>query len=188
MEEFFESAAAFRDWLAENHRSAAYLWVGFHKKATGRPTLTWPEAVDEALCYGWIDGLRKGMDGERYRIRFTPRRRDSTWSAVNLKRVPELVADGRMQPEGLAVYAGRRADKAEQYSYERQQAALDEESLAHFQSHPEAWEFWCAQPPGYRKQATWWVISAKKAETRQRRLDTLIEDSRQGRLIKALAR
>lgn len=185
---FFESPAAWREWLERNHETARCLWVGFHKKATGRPTLTWPESVDEALCFGWIDGLRKGLDGERYRIRFTPRRPDSTWSAVNLKRVPELQAQGRLRAPGLAAYEARRPDKAEQYSYERQQAALDEESEQQFRAQARAWEFFCGQPPGYRKQAIWWVMSAKKPETRQRRLARLIEDSAEERLIRQLGK
>ncbi len=122
---FFAAPADFRAWLAANHATAGELWVGFYKKATGRPSITWPESVDQALCYGWIDGLRKSLGDESYAIRFTPRRPGSNWSAVNLKRVAELIELGQMQPAGLAVYDGRDPAKAEQYAYERNHAALD---------------------------------------------------------------
>ena len=185
---FFPTAADFRTWLAEHHDRHDVLWVGFHRKATGRPSMTWPESVDEALCYGWIDGLRKSVDDEAYKIRFTPRRPGSHWSLVNLERVSALIEEGRMEPAGMTAYEARDPDNSGRASYEREKADLSADQIATFKSRPVAWEFWCAQPPGYRKQATWWVISAKREDTRERRLATLIEDSANGLRIKQLRR
>ena len=186
---FFATPADFRTWLEAHHQTAAELWVGFHKKGTGRPSITWPEAVDEALCVGWIDGVRKSVDAERYAIRFTPRKARSTWSAVNLRRVPELIREGRMRPAGLAAYERRAEDRSGVYSYEqRGEARFDEEAEREFRAHPKAWEFFQAQPPGYRKMVTWWVVSAKREETRRKRLATLIDDSAHGRRIAGLQR
>jgi uncharacterized protein YdeI (YjbR/CyaY-like superfamily) len=174
---FFAAPERFRSWLAANHATAAEVLVGFHKEGSGRPSMTWPESVDEALCYGWIDGVRRGLDEESYTIRFTPRKTRSKWSAVNLRRVPELIADERMQPAGLAAYE-RRTEAG--YSYERNAAELSGEQEARFRANPEAWEFWQAQPPGYRKLNTFRVVSAKRAETQPKRLDALIEASAHG--------
>ncbi len=185
---FFATPDEWREWLKQHHQKETALWVGFHKKASGQPSIDWPQSVDEALCYGWIDGLRRGIDEHTYKIRFTPRRADSTWSAVNLKRFEELRRENRVQPAGLAIWESRQPEKAELYSYERQEAQLSDEHLAEFRKTPEAWRFFEQQPPGYRKTASWWVISAKKEETRQRRLQTLIEDSQAGRLLKQLQR
>jgi uncharacterized protein YdeI (YjbR/CyaY-like superfamily) len=162
--------------------------VGYYKKTTGRPSITWPESVDEALCYGWIDGLRRSIDEEAYQIRFTPRRPGSHWSRVNLGRVVALIGEGQMTPEGLAVYESRDREKAGQYSYERGEVAFFAEQVASFEAHPEAWAFWSAQPPGYRRLATSWVVSSKREDTRSRRLATLIEDSANGLRIKQLRR
>ena len=184
---FFANPAAWRRWLDAHHASATELWVGFHKRATGRPSLTWPEAVDQALCYGWIDGIRRRIDDERYAIRFTPRRKGSVWSVVNLRRVAELSAAGLMRPAGLAAHAGVRESRI--YSYEQRKAASFPPAMARrFRSAAEAWRFFQAQPPSYRQPATWWVVSAKKPETRERRLATLIADSAAGRRIRHLAR
>jgi uncharacterized protein YdeI (YjbR/CyaY-like superfamily) len=186
---FFASAEDFREWLAANHASATEQWVGFYRKATGRPSVTWPESVDEALCVGWIDGIRKRIDESSYKIRFTPRKRGSTWSAVNIARVAELQRAGRMQPAGLAAFAARTEAKSAIYAYEqRTNAKLDEPSEAEFRKNPGAWEFFKQQPPWYRRTACWWVISAKKPETRAKRLATLIADSAECRTLKHLTR
>jgi len=185
---FFPTAAVFRHWLAEHHDSERELWVGFYKKGTGRPSITWPESVDEALCFGWIDGLRKSIDGEAYMIRFTPRRIGSIWSRVNLERVAVLIQEGRMTPGGIAAYEARDPEKTDRYSFEQDTLRLSREQEREFRRHPEAWAFWKAQPPGYRKQATGWVVGAKREETRARRLETLIEDSANGLRIKELRR
>jgi uncharacterized protein YdeI (YjbR/CyaY-like superfamily) len=184
---FFATPAEFRAWLKKHHASASELWVGFYKKGSGRPSITWPEAVDEALCVGWIDGIRKSIDDESYRIRFTPRKPQSTWSAVNLARVEALTREGRMLPAGLKAFEKRKEAKTGIYAYEQRKAAeLDEASEQRFRSDPEAWEYFQSRPPGYRKTAIWWVVSAKKEETRRKRLEQLIEDSRNQRPIPQL--
>jgi uncharacterized protein YdeI (YjbR/CyaY-like superfamily) len=186
---FFATPAGFRAWLEKHHDQSQALWVGYYKKATGKPSITWPESVDEALCFGWIDGLRKRVDEESYMIRFTPRKATSTWSAVNIERVAELIAQERMHPAGLKAFEKRTAGKSGAYAYEQREAAqLDVAQEQQFRANPQAWEFFQAQPPWYRKTATWWVISAKKEATRQKRLATLIEDSAQGRTIGPLTR
>lgn len=184
---FFASPAEFRQWLDENHRTAAELWVGFYKKATGRPSMTWSESVDEALCFGWIDGIRKTIDEESYVIRFTPRRPNSNWSNVNLRKMDELLAAGRVSEAGRAAFAARDAKKADAYSFEqRAEASLTPDQERTFRANPAAWSFFEAQPAGYRRTATWWVVSAKKESTRSRRLATLIADSEAGRRIALL--
>lgn len=184
---FFATPAEFRAWLEKHHSSTSELWVGFYKKGSGRPSITWPEAVDEALCVGWIDGIRKSIDEESYRIRFTPRKPRSTWSAVNLARVEALTREGRMRPAGLEAFAKRKEAKTGIYAYEQRKAAeLDEASEQRFRSDPEAWEYFQSRPPGYRKTAIWWVVSAKREETRRKRLEQLIEESRNQRPIAQL--
>lgn len=184
---FFATPAEFRAWLKKHHSSTSELWVGFYKKGSGRPSITWPEAVDEALCVGWIDGIRKSIDEESYRIRFTPRKPRSTWSAVNLARVEALTREGRMRPAGLEAFAKRKEAKTGIYAYEQRKAAeLDEVSEQRFRSDPEAWEYFQSRPPGYRKTAIWWVVSAKREETRRKRLEQLIEESRNQRPIAQL--
>ena len=185
---FFKTPAGFRRWLQSNHEKTDELWVGFHKKASGKPSLTWPESVDEALCFGWIDGLRKSIDSTSYRIRFTPRRPGSIWSAVNIRRAKALIKEGRMAPAGLAAFKERDEARSIRYSYERDAAELGDTYEAILRLNKEAWSFFQAQPPGYRKTATWWIISAKKEETRLRRLQTLIDHSTAGRLIPPLTR
>jgi uncharacterized protein YdeI (YjbR/CyaY-like superfamily) len=175
---FFATPEKFRAWLEKNHESARELWVGFHRKATGRPSITWPESVDEALCFGWIDGIRKSIDESSYMIRFTPRKKDSSWSLVNLGRVEVLKREGRMRPAGLKAYDERAEEKSGIYSYEqRKNAALDAAMEKEFRKNAEAWKFFQAQPPGYRKLAAWYVISAKQEATRRKRLVRLIADS-----------
>jgi uncharacterized protein YdeI (YjbR/CyaY-like superfamily) len=186
---FFAAPAELGAWLAEHHATARELWVGFHKVATGRPSLTWPESVDEALCWGWIDGVRKSLGAESYVIRFTPRKAGSIWSAVNIRRMGELIAADRVAPAGMAAFAARTADKSAIYAYEqRQSATLDAEAEARFRAQPGAWELFCALPAWYRRTATYWVVSAKKPETRERRLAELISRSAAGLPIKELDR
>ena len=184
---FFSSPAEFRAWLEEHHGTASELWVGYYKKATGKPTMTWPEAVDEALCFGWIDGKLQRIDEERHRQRFTPRRRGSNWSAVNIAKVAELRAQGRMTAAGEAAFAARRDDRSAVYSYERRhEATFDGEQEAAFRAHEAAWAWFSNQSVSYRQLATFWVVSAKRPETRAKRLATLIECSAAGRRVPAL--
>ena len=186
---FFASPAELRAWFEAHHATAGELWVGFHRKRTGRPTVTWPEAVDEALCVGWIDGVRRTVDADRYAIRFTPRTARSTWSAVNIARANVLIAEGRMRPAGLAAWERRTDERSAIYSYEQRHAAMLERSeQAAIDANPAAREFWERQPPSYRKTATYWIVSAKRPATRARRLAQLIEDSAAGRRIAPLAR
>jgi uncharacterized protein YdeI (YjbR/CyaY-like superfamily) len=186
---FFATPADFRAWLEANHEKQAELLVGFYKVGSGRPSITWPESVDEALCFGWIDGVRRSLDAKSYTIRFTPRQPRSNWSAINIKRVEELRAAGKMTEAGLRAFEQRSDDKSAVYSYEqRQNAKLPPEFEARFQASSEAWSYFQAQPPWYRRTATYWVTSAKREETRRRRLDTLIADSAAGRSIGPLTR
>jgi uncharacterized protein YdeI (YjbR/CyaY-like superfamily) len=185
---FFAAASQFRRWLERHHGTAAELWVGYHKKATGLPSITWPESVDEALCFGWIDGVRKSIDEHRYAIRFTPRRSGSTWSAVNLERAAALIEAGRMHAAGLAAHQARREDRTSLYSFEQQEVRFAPQHEARLRRNRAAWTFWQAQPPGYRRTATWWVESAKQEETRLRRLERLIADCAAQRRIAPLAR
>jgi uncharacterized protein YdeI (YjbR/CyaY-like superfamily) len=181
---YFTEAAALRRWFAA-HPDADELWVGFHKKASGKPSVTYQEAVDEALCVGWIDGVRKGGE-TTWSIRFTPRRPRSIWSAVNLRRAKELIAAGRMRPAGLAAYQTRDEKRANLYSFEQKTAELTPAQQAQFRKNKRAWAFWERQPPGYRKTASWLVISAKKDETKARRLATLIAHSAKGERLPQL--
>ena len=185
---FFSTPAEFRAWLAEYHETASEVWVGYYKKATGKPTMTWSEAVDEALCFGWIDGKLQRIDEERHRQRFTPRRPTSNWSAVNVAKVEVLREQGRMAPAGEAAFAARREDRTAVYSYERRhEAAFDADQEATFRASERAWEWFEAQPPSYRTMATFWVVSAKRPETRAKRLATLVECSGEGRRVPPLA-
>ena len=177
---FFESGADFRRWLEANHATAREIFVGFHKKGSGKGGITYPEALDEALCFGWIDGVRKSVDDASYTIRFTPRRPGSVWSAVNLKRAEELERAGRMAAPGLKEFHGRDPRKSGLYSYENRPSELDAGLAAKFKTNAKAWDFFQAQPPGYRRVAIFWVMEAKKEETRLRRLDQLVSLSEQG--------
>ena len=179
---FFATPAALRAWFAKNHASSQEQWIGFYKKSSGRPSITWPESVDEALCFGWIDGLRKTIDGESYKIRFTPRRATSNWSAVNTARVAELTREGRMRPGGLKAFALRKAAKSGIYAYEnRKSAALDKAAEQQFRSNRKAWEFFQRQPASYRQNVIWSLVTAKKEETRQKRIEKLIAACAAGR-------
>jgi uncharacterized protein YdeI (YjbR/CyaY-like superfamily) len=180
---FFATPEKFRAWLEKNHASEKELLVGFYKRDSGKPSITWPESVDEALCVGWIDGIRRTIDDVSYTIRFTPRTLKSKWSAVNIKRVGELTKLGRMKPAGLAVFEKRDASQSEGYSYERKEAQLDAAMEKKFRANKAAWTFWEKQPPYYRRTLSWWVISAKREETRAKRLEQLIAASAEGRRI-----
>lgn len=186
---FFATPAKFRAWLRKNHGQATELWVGFYKKGSGRPSIDWNQSVDEALCFGWIDGLRKSIDDQAYRIRFTPRRRTSIWSQKNLKRIKELIAEGRVQPAGLEIYEARDQEKIRAYSFEQEgQPELDPVYAKQLKAVSEAQVFFDALSPSVRKSVIGWVQSARRAETRQRRLEVLIDCSRRGELIPPLRR
>jgi uncharacterized protein YdeI (YjbR/CyaY-like superfamily) len=186
---FFATPEDFRAWLEAHHDTESELLVGFHKKGSGRPSITWPESVDQALCFGWIDGVRRGIDGDSYSIRFTPRKPRSTWSAVNVRRVGELTELGLMRPAGVAAFERRGDDRTAIYSYEQRKTAhLDADQERRFRANPGAWEWFQAQPAGYRRTASYWVISAKRPETRERRLEQLIADSAAGQTIRSLTR
>jgi uncharacterized protein YdeI (YjbR/CyaY-like superfamily) len=181
---FFETPDGLRDWLDRHHQTADELFVGAWKKATGKPTLTWPQIVEEALCVGWIDSIRRSVPGDGWVIRLTPRRKGSIWSAVNVAKVAELRAAGRLRPAGEAAFAARRHDRTAIYSFEQaRDPELAVEEAARFEANEPAWAWFSAKPPSFRKQALHWVVSAKRAETRERRLTTLIASSAAGRPI-----
>jgi uncharacterized protein YdeI (YjbR/CyaY-like superfamily) len=180
---FFKTPADLRKWFRANAKKSAELWVGFHKKDTGKPSITWPESVDEALCVGWIDGIRKRVDGDSYTIRFTPRRAGSIWSAVNIRRVAALTKEKRMQPAGLEAYAARRENRSGIYAYEQRRDRLEEPYAGMLKTHKDAWTFFEAQPPSYRKVIGWWIVSAKKEATRLERLKKLTEACARGRRL-----
>jgi uncharacterized protein YdeI (YjbR/CyaY-like superfamily) len=173
------SAEAFREWLQAHHADTGECWVGYHKKDSGKPSITYPESVDEALCFGWIDGVRKSIDATSYAVRFTPRRPNSVWSAVNLGKVKELIARGHMRPAGMKVYEARDPKKANLYSFETRRGLGPAEEKV-FRRNAKAWAWFEAQPPFYRRTCGWWVVSAKKEETRARRLASLIDCSARG--------
>jgi uncharacterized protein YdeI (YjbR/CyaY-like superfamily) len=183
---FFRTARAFERWLAANHRKARLLLVAFYTVASGRPSIRYPEALDAALAYGWIDGMRKRLDPGTYTIRFTPRKSDSYWSAVNTKRAKQLIEQGRMKPAGLAAFNARDEEKTRRYSYERDTAALDAASLRALKADRKAYAFFEALPPGMKRVVTHWIASAKREETRARRVAHLIERSRAGKRIELL--
>lgn len=184
---FFKSEADWRAWLDKHHKTANELLVGFHKKVSGKPSMTYQEALDEALCYGWIDGVRGG--GElTWTIRFTPRRKGSIWSAINIKRIGELGKSGRMHPAGAKAFETRDLSKQKRYSNENRDVGLDPAYEKKFRANKKAWADFQSRPPSYRKPAVWWVMSAKQEATRERRLATLIADSEAGRTVKPLTR
>ncbi|MEK6373652.1 MAG: YdeI/OmpD-associated family protein [Acidobacteriota bacterium] len=182
---FFPTPAAFRRWLQKNHHKATELLVGFYKKDSGKKSITWPESVDQALCFGWIDGVRRRIDDISYSIRFTPRRRGSIWSAVNIRRATALAEEGLMSPTGLRAFEARDEKKSAIYAYENAPRTLPPDAEKTFRANKKAWEYFNAQPPWYRRVVTHWVVSAKKEETRARRLATLIADSAAGRRVGA---
>ena len=183
---FFASPEELRAWLAAHHETESELLVGLYKKGAGEPTMTWPQLVDEVLCVGWIDGVRRGIDERSYSIRITPRKARSTWSAVNVKRYGELDAEGRVLPAGRAAWERREEKRTAIYAYEKEEAVLDAEQEARVRAMPGAWEFLSTVAPSYRRSAVHWVVSAKRPETRERRLAQLIEDSAAGRRLKHL--
>jgi uncharacterized protein YdeI (YjbR/CyaY-like superfamily) len=180
---FFKSPTAFRKWLEANHGTASELWVGFHKKGSGFASITWPESVDEALCFGWIDGLRKSIDETSYKIRFSPRKPTSVWSVVNMKRVQVLTEQGLMRPAGRKAFEKRKENRSGIYSYEQRSPTLPEPYEKILRENQAASNFFHAQPPSYRKTVCWWIVSAKKEETRLKRLSTLIAISAQGKRL-----
>jgi len=180
---FFKTPADFRKWLAKHHKTTGELWVAFYKKDSGKASITWPESVDEALCVGWIDGVRKRIDDVSYKIRFSPRRPRSVWSSVNIKRMPELVKEGRMLAAGEEAFARRLENRSGAYAYEQRPAELPDPYGKQLKQNKAAWKFFESQPPYYRKLATWWVVSAKQEETRLKRLKKLIEVSAEGRRV-----
>ncbi len=184
---FFPTPADWRAWLEQHHESETELWVGFYKKGTGKPSITWPESVDQALCYGWIDGVRKTIDGESYVIRFTPRRRRSIWSNVNIRRAGEMISTGFMQAAGRRAFEARDPARSGIYAFERSKPAkLPPAVKKVFIANKRAWKFFQSQPPGYRALVTNWIITAKQDATRDRRLATLMKDSAAGQRIAQL--
>ena len=186
---YFATAAEFRAWLKEHHDTADELWMGLYKKGSGRPSITWSEAVDEALCYGWVDSIRRGIDDRRYMNRFTPRKPNSNWSEVNIRRVEELTRQRRMRAPGLKAFEARTPREEGTYSYEqRYDIELPPDLERRFRARRKAWTWFHDQSPAYRSMALYWLMGAKKPETRERRLDTLIEDSANSRKIAPLRR
>jgi uncharacterized protein YdeI (YjbR/CyaY-like superfamily) len=177
---FFEDQSSFRKWLKNNHGKAKEIVAGYYKVSLGKPSITYKESLDEALCFGWIDGIRRRLGSESYTIRFTPRNPKSIWSAVNIKRVNVLKEMGLMQPAGLKVFEERDVKKSNLYSFERENVKLSGGYEKQFRKNKKAWAFFESQPPSYRKPALWWIMSAKQEETRLKRLDTLIADSEKG--------
>jgi uncharacterized protein YdeI (YjbR/CyaY-like superfamily) len=180
---FFASRARFRAWLERHHATTGELWVGLYRKDSGKIGISYKEAVDEALCFGWIDGVKKKVDETSYVHRFTPRRRGSYWSAVNTKRMNELIACGVAAAPGVAAFGRRDRTKTERYSFERKAAAFDPSIEQAFRSNDGAWKFFRAQPPGYQRLLTFWITSAKQHETRLRRLATLVKASSEGKRV-----
>jgi uncharacterized protein YdeI (YjbR/CyaY-like superfamily) len=186
---FFATTTELRAWLEDNHATATELWVGFYRRGSGKSSITWQELVDEELCLGWIDGVRMGIDEVSYANRITPRKPRSTWSAINIARARELIKQGRMRPAGLEAFERRTDDRSAVYRYEQRKAGrLEPEAERAFRANKKAWAFFERQPPSYRKTAIYWVISAKREETRQKRLATLMRDSQNGRTVAPLTR
>jgi uncharacterized protein YdeI (YjbR/CyaY-like superfamily) len=178
---FFETPEELRAWLAEHAETESELWVGLRRKSSGLRSVSWSDVVDEALCVGWIDGIRKGIDGTSYMNRLTPRKRGSNWSAVNVAKVAELTKAGRMKAAGIAAFEARLESRTGIYSYENPLRELVPQDVDRLRANPHAWAWWQAQSPSYRKQTAWWVNSAKGAATRERRLEALIADGAAGR-------
>ncbi len=177
---FFTKQADFRKWLQKNHEKESELLVGFYKVGSGKPSMTWPQSVDEALCFGWIDGVRKSIDEDRYQIRFSRRKSTSIWSAINIKKMEELSANGLMQPAGLASFEKRTESKSKVYSHEKEEAELSQSFKKQFKTNKKAWDYFQSLAPSYRKVSAHWVMSAKQEATKLKRLDQLISDSEAG--------
>jgi uncharacterized protein YdeI (YjbR/CyaY-like superfamily) len=186
---FFPTPSTFRSWLESHHDRFHELLVGFHKKSSGKPSITWPESVDAALCFGWIDGIRKSIDETSYTIRFTPRRATSTWSSINVKRVRELTKNGLIHRAGLKAFAARNPKKSGIYAYEQRKGArFTSQQEKRFRANKAAWEFFRSQAPWYQRVTTHWIISAKREETKLKRLSLLIEHSQNRRSLPHLTR
>ena len=184
---FFPTPLAFRNWLEKNYDKATELLVGFYKTGSGKASISWSESVDVAICFGWIDGIRKSIDDESYSIRFTPRKPKSIWSAVNIRKVEELTRQGLMHPAGLAAFSKREESKSRVYAYEKEATILSEDFLKQFTSNKKAWNYFKSMPPSYQKTAIHWVMDAKQEITKEKRLKELIEDSQAERKIKRLS-
>jgi uncharacterized protein YdeI (YjbR/CyaY-like superfamily) len=182
--QIFATASDFRTWLERNHDTARELWVGFYKKGVDKPSMTYAESVDEALCFGWIDGQVRRISDELRAQRFTPRRKGSSWSAINIAKMAALEAAGRVHPAGRRVFEERDRRKDGIYSYEQPAQQLPPDWLERFQADPAAWTYWQTETPSYRRTATYWVLSAKRPETRERRFASLLTDSAAGRRVK----
>ena len=181
---FFATPAQFRTWLSKHHATAPELLVGFYKRDSGKASITWPESVDQALCFGWIDGIRRRVDDVSYTIRFTPRRTGSVWSSINIKRVAELETLGHMKEAGLAAFAKRSEEKSRIYAYEQRfHSKLEPEQEKKFRANKKAWTFFQAQAPWYRRAVTHYIVSAAREETRAKRLQRILDESAQGRRI-----
>lgn len=180
---YFVTAAQFTQWLRRHHATATELLVGYHKVGCGTPSMSWPQSVDEALCHGWIDGVRRRIDETRYCIRFTPRKPGSIWSAVNIRRVEALIQEGRMQPAGLAAFEKRQDARSAIYAYEQAETDLSPDYLNRLKASAPAHAFFIAQAPWYRRKAIWWVMSAKQQATRERRIEQLIAASAEQKRI-----
>ena len=180
---YFKNQEEFRAWLEKNHKKEAECIVGYYKVSTGKPSLTWSESVDQAICYGWIDGIRRSIDEESYCIRFTPRRPDSNWSKVNIKKVKELTSKGLMKPAGIEVFKNRKKEKSGVYSYENDLLRFTDQFDKQFRQNKQAWDFYQNQPPSYRKTIIQWVMSAKQEKTRQSRFDKLVAASMDNKRI-----
>jgi uncharacterized protein YdeI (YjbR/CyaY-like superfamily) len=174
---FFSNQNEFRNWLEQNHQSETEMWAGYYKVTTGNPSMTWSESVDQALCFGWIDGIRKKIDDESYCIRFTPRKPGSNWSKINIAKVEELTGKGLMQPAGIEAFNKRKENNSGIYSFENEIKDLPEEYAEIFKKYKEAWEFYASQPPSYLRTMTHWILSAKLEETKIKRLEKLISVS-----------
>lgn len=187
---FFKTPADFRKWLEKNHEKEQELYVGYYKRDTSKASITWPESVDQALCFGWIDGVRKGIDEKSYMIRFTPRKPGSIWSAINIKKMETLKEQGLVHPKGLAAFEKRKDHKSAIYSFEQDKdnLKLPPEFEAEFKMNKQAWKYFHNSAPSYQRGAIWWVISAKQEATCLKRLKTLIEDSAAGLRIKLMRR
>jgi len=185
---FFEKPSDFYNWLQKNHDKQTELLVGFYKVGTGKPSMTWPESVDQALCFGWIDGVRKSVDAESYTIRFTPRKKDSIWSGININKVEALTKSGLMQPAGIAAFEKRKESKSRIYSFEQEKMEFSSEFEKQFKSNKKAWDFFHSQAPSYIKTAIHVVMSPKNEPTRKKWLDQLIADSENGKRLDRLSR
>lgn len=183
---FFPTKAEFREWLEQNHDKEKELLVGFYKVGSGKPSMSWSDSVDEALCFGWIDAVRRSIDDESYTIRFTHRKLGSIWSAINIKKIERLTELGLMKPAGIEAFNRRKTEKSAIYSYEKEPATLTKDFEKKFKANKAAWKFFNTLPPSYRKTAIHWVMSAKQEATRIRRMETLISDSEKGLKIKPL--